>query len=118
MSKYGPTVNPGDTRVRLWRMQIENPLTALPYMKFHENEVIQNSDGDEKELDRTRDIDLPYDPDTAAGKMIQIRNPEDDSDSDLFGETEISLEDVYKVLYSLGRYAQEEQDIKDNPTTA
>lgn len=104
---YVPTVNPGDTRRRIWRNTNENPLNAYPSASFHEQEVIRTSDGKEVVLSDSvvRNLNVAY---TDPSTVIKMKNPVDDS---LLGS--LTFAEVYTVIYSLGRYAQEMQDLAD-----
>lgn len=104
---YTPTVNPGDTRRRIWRNTNENPLNAYPSASFHEQEVIRTKDGQEVVLSNSsvRILNVAY---TDPSTVIKLKNPMDDS---LLGT--LTFAEIYTVIYSLGRYAQEMQDLAD-----
>jgi len=103
MSDYDPTVNPGDTRLRIWKIQGSNALSKLPTLFFYEEEAIKTSAGDDQTLSSARDIlQVSYDP----ASDIPVRNPETD---ELTGEVD-SQGRLYQLLYSLGRLAQTNRD--------
>lgn len=118
---YAPTVNPGDVRNRIWRVQAENPNDlALPEdaraslvkaMTFLEEQVIRRADGLESRLERTRECTLTY---TDPNEAVPLKSPLDDSGVTLpvFGGT-IPMSLALTVVYSLGRLAQAKKDIAE-----
>jgi hypothetical protein len=96
---------PGKKRRRIWRIQGENKVNSMPYMIFHEEEVICDENGIEVSLNRTREIIVNFDD---IDKRIDLRNPMTDEVIGTF-----SIKELYIMLYSLGRNAQFTEDIKE-----
>ena len=115
-NNYAPTVNPGDTRRRIWRLTGENPNGALPSMVFHEQEVIRTTEGTEAIIQqRTRDMERTYDP----TRVVQMRRP----DTDALGPVgrlpaDLTEEEIYAVFYSISRDSQLVQDAIDDASPA
>lgn len=110
MSEYLSTVNPGDTRLRIFRLFGSNDLNRSPSMQFFEERIIRDASDVERSLGRTRDVGLSYDPE----KVLVTRNPETDA-AEAVGRipAELTMAEAYVVLYTLGRTAQLEQDDRD-----
>jgi hypothetical protein len=106
--KYAPTVNPGDTRRRVWFMGIRNTLGSPGAVEVREEEVIRKADGTEKSLGATRDMSLSYTPEL--GQVpLQLRSPVDDS---VLPNVVLPIDLVYAAIYTLARYIQELDDAK------
>lgn len=114
---YGPAVNPGDTRERIWRIGGENPNPlaapgAAPVLMFFEEQAIKLSapmeDGStERALGRTRDLSTAYNP----GANVTIRNPATDVPGAVGRvPADLTQAECLVVLYSLGRQAQTDAD--------
>lgn len=100
-TSYDPTVNPGDTRNRIWRMTMENPLGGTPMCYAHEELVIRTADG-ERAVGRSRDMQKSP---TDLAEVVELRNPDGDA---LLGSTTIGA--IYAAIYSLGRHMQKAAD--------
>jgi hypothetical protein len=94
---------PGQTRRRIWRVTLENPLTGGPRSAtFHECEVVRVLDDGEKMTERTDDIFMEYD---NPAEVLALVNPLDDS---VIGQTTLAA--VLTHIHSLARHAQYKRD--------
>jgi hypothetical protein len=99
---YGPTINPGDIRRRIWRNTNENPLGNTPNAVMHEQDVIRLSDGTEKVLENGETLSkVPTD----MSEVVVLRHPETDQ---VLGETTLGM--IHTMIYSLGRHMQNARD--------
>ncbi len=111
MTKYAPTVNPGDTRVRIDYFVGNNALGSTPSIAFQEEEIIRLTDGSEKRIATGRSVTVTYTP----GKAVPLRNPDSD---ELIG-ADTNHDAIFAGLYALARQAQTEADAPptvDQPT--
>jgi hypothetical protein len=70
MSKYAPTTNPGDTRVRCYRLRINNPPNAAPSVIIYEEEMIKTAAGGEQHLADMGAFTVPFDP----AAVVELRD--------------------------------------------
>ncbi|MFM2092008.1 MAG: hypothetical protein RLZZ127_2497 [Planctomycetota bacterium] len=115
---YVPTVNPGDSRDRIWRAQAENinPLEVpggVPWLKFHEQRVRRSRAGQpepgspvEVVVGVGRDLMMVYEP----GKVIPRRHP---ATGEIIGS--ITHDEILMALYSAGHQAQLDADAAEVP---
>ncbi|MFM2089566.1 MAG: hypothetical protein RLZZ127_55 [Planctomycetota bacterium] len=106
---YAPTVNPGDQRERVWRVQGENANGlatpgAVPWMRFHWERAIRTRIGDptpedprpaEAGLGTTVDVEMRYQP----GAVFQLYDPT--TGEPIPGAT-MTHEQYFAATYSLG----------------
>lgn len=77
---YGPTTNPGDTRDRIWRATIENPLQHDPGVEpsrtvtIHEEVAIRTKDGVEVSIDKTSSV-TACDAELDNDKVVDLLHP-------------------------------------------
>jgi hypothetical protein len=107
--KYAPTINPGDTRRRIWRCETENPLNGFPHAIMHEEDVtLTITDGESVERsfgDRPPPL-IRYP--TNLAEVVDLRNVADDA---LLGQTTIGV--IYTMIYSLARHMQKLRDFSE-----
>ncbi len=103
---YIPTAQPGDTRRRVFEVQISNPSNGRPRATFVEQEVILTKEGGEKVVtQRTRVVAVDYTP----GASFPLIDP---ATRQPLGAT-MTHDQLMVALFSLGAQAQEAQDAAD-----
>ena len=102
-SIYDPTVNPGDTRTRCYRLRINNPSDAQPSVIIYEEEMIRKSSGEEKHHADLGAFTVPFDPTT----VVERRDPITDQP---LGETKEAGE-IMDWVYSWTRVQQFKRDV-------
>lgn len=110
---YAPNANPGDSRLRIWRVGGENPNAlaggGAPSMVFNEEEAARLADGPEGQVrevsaGRTADLPLAY----APARLVPLKDPRTDAD---LGQS-VTMEYAFAIMYALGRLAQADRDAR------
>lgn len=116
---YNPTKLPGDTRVRIWKIEgyNENVLfnkDAVPYINYEEETVVRLASTDpnmtETRIGVGATIQQFYKPES----LIVMRNPTTDEAGPVGRlPAHITMAEAFAVLYSMGRQAQTQRDIQE-----
>jgi hypothetical protein len=104
---YTPTVNPGDTRYRIWRNTNENQLNSRPTAYMHEHCVIRDAAGVEHVLagtDATLSMVAPLTVEEQA-EIVTLYNP---FTEEVVGTATLGA--IYMAIHSLGRHMQTKRD--------
>ena len=108
-TKYSPTIDPGDKRVRIRAGHFFNPRNGLPTITGLEQSVVlsRNDKGEleEEDLKDTRSVTITFTP----GKTFPRRNPLDD---ELRGTT-ATHDELFDLLYGAMREEQLYLDAKE-----
>jgi hypothetical protein len=105
---YAPTVNPGDTRTRCYRLRINNPNGSLPDAIIYEEDVVRLSDG-ERHLSGRGAFTVAVD----MQEQVELLNPLTDQPLGV----SMSAGEIQAAIYSWVRLQQKKRDAAYLPPT-